>query len=242
MTTFTPQLTVGEIAARFPASIRIFEKYRIDFCCGGKIPLDEACGTRGVNPAALLEEIESASAPEADTTDWQSADIDALIDHILTRHHAYLKTELPRIEAMLAKVIAAHGERHGAIVIPLSETFAPLKAELEGHLMKEEVVLFPLIRSLEAARRAGAAAHVSHCGSVRNPLRVMLMEHDSAGDALAQIRTLTSDFTPPDGVCNTFRGLYFALAELEADLHRHIHLENNILFPRAIAVEQEVAR
>jgi regulator of cell morphogenesis and NO signaling len=228
MTTFAPPLTVGEIAARFPGSVRVFEKHRIDFCCGGKVPLEEACGKRGLDPAALLEEIQAVTAaPAADATDWQSADLGALMDHILTTHHAYMKAELPRLEAMLAKVAAAHGERHGEVLGPLAATFAAMKEELDGHLMKEEMVLFPLIRGLQP----------SHCGSVRNPIRVMLMEHDSAGEALVRMRQLTADYTPPADACNTFRALYFELAEMEADLHRHIHLENNILFPRAVALE-----
>ena len=238
MKTTTAELTVGEIAARSPGSVRVFEKYRIDFCCGGKVPLEEACGKRGLDPATVLEEIDAATAPPAaGATDWQSADLDALMDHILTTHHAYMKRELPRLAAMLAKVVAAHGERHGDVLGPLAATFAPMKEELDGHLMKEEMVLFPLIRSLDLAKKTGSAAPVSHCGSVRNPLRVMIMEHDSAGGALARMRTLTGDYTLPADACNTFRALYFGLAEMEADLHRHIHLENNILFPRAVAAE-----
>jgi regulator of cell morphogenesis and NO signaling len=234
MTTFTPELTVGEIAATLPASVRVFEKYRIDFCCGGKVPLDQACAKSGLDTAAVLEEIEKvAAAPSADTTDWQNADLDRLIDHILETHHGYMKIQLPRLEMMLAKVASKHGER----LPPLGPVFGPMKEELDGHLYKEEMILFPLIRGLIHAQRTGNSAPMSHCGSVRNPLCVMLMEHDSAGDALVRLRELTGGYTVPEGACNTFRALYHELEELEADLHRHIHLENNILFPRAIALE-----
>ena len=233
MTTFTSEQTVGEIAARQPASVRIFEKYRIDFCCGGRIPLEDACVRAGVEPAAVLQEIETASAQTPDATDWQNAPIDTLIDHILQTHHVYMKTELPRLESMLAKVASVHGDRLPA----LAPVFGPLKQELEGHLMKEEMVLFPLIRVLAEANRSGLPAPPSHCGSVRNPLRVMLMEHDHAGDALGDLRRLTNNYTLPEGACNTFRALYHGLTEMEADLHQHIHLENNILFPRAAALE-----
>lgn len=214
--------TVGEIAARLPNSVRVFEKYKIDFCCGGKLPLEDVCAKRGLDPSAVLAEIELE--PAADTTDWQAADLGALIDHILTTHHAYMKTELPRLAAMLAKVKAAHGERHGDLLGPLSAIYAAMKEELDGHLMKEEMILFPLIRGTQAA----------HCGAISNPIRVMLMEHDSAGDALVRMRALTGNYAAPADACNTFRALYFGLAEMEADLHRHIHLENNILFPRAM--------
>jgi regulator of cell morphogenesis and NO signaling len=238
MTSLSADITVGEIAARLPGSVRIFEKYRIDFCCGGKVPLEEVCGKRGLDAAAVLDEIERATAAApADSTDWQTAGLNELMDHIVATHHAYMKSELPRMAAMMAKVLAAHGERHGDVLAPLSVTFMAMKAELEGHLMKEEVVLFPLIRGLEEARKTGQAAPVSHCGSVRNPLRVMLMEHDSAGDALAEMRKLTANYTVPTDACNTYRALYHGLAEMEADLHRHIHLENNVLFPRAVEAE-----
>jgi regulator of cell morphogenesis and NO signaling len=238
MTTLTAELTVGELAARLPGSVRVFEKHQIDFCCGGTIPLEAACARRGLNPAAVLEEIEAANAaPYAHTTDWQSAGLDVLLDHILSTHHKYMKTELPRLEGMLAKVTAAHGERHGDLLRSLAAVFAPMKEELDGHLMKEEMVLFPLIRSLELANQTGTPAPWSHCGSVRNPLRVMLMEHDSAGAALVRMRGLTGDYTAPRDACNTFLALYSGLEEMEADLHRHIHLENNILFPKALALE-----
>ena len=201
MTTSVTDRTVGQIAAEFPASVRVFEKHGIDFCCGGKLPVTEACARKGLDPAALAAEIErSLEAPYADATNWLGAPLSDLVDHILDTHHAYMKAQLPVVEARLAK---------------------------------EEMVLFPLVRALEG----GAPAGSFHCGSVRNPIRVMCMEHDSAGDALVQMRQLTDNYTAPDGACNTFRALYFELAEMERDLHRHIHLENNILFPRAMALE-----
>jgi regulator of cell morphogenesis and NO signaling len=234
MTTSTTDRTVGQIAAEFPASVHVFEKHGIDFCCGGKIPLGEACGRKGLDPAVLLAEIARAAAtPAQDPTDWLGAPLPALIDHILATHHAYMKAQLPIVEARLAKVLAAHGDRHGEMLRAVSAVYGPMKAELDGHLAKEEMVLFPLIRALEG----GAEPASSHCGSVRNPIRVMCMEHDSAGGALVELRRLTGDYTLPADACNTFRALYFELEAMERDLHRHIHLENNILFPRAIALE-----
>jgi regulator of cell morphogenesis and NO signaling len=240
MTTLSPDLTVGEIAAQLPASARVFESHGIDFCCGGKLPLSEACRARRLDPAAVLEEIEQTGAA-ADSTDWRSATLNSLIDHILSAHHAYLKSQLPRLQAMLEKILSKHSERHGDVLEPLAATFHALKEELDAHLMKEEMILFPLIRSLEMAHLApsgpGGAPQAFHCGSVRNPIRVMVMEHDSAGEALARLRDLTSGYAPPEDACNTYRAFYHELAELERDLHRHIHLENNILFPRAVELE-----
>jgi regulator of cell morphogenesis and NO signaling len=209
--------TIGQIAAENPASIRVFEKYGIDFCCGGRTTFSEACRTHGLDADAVQAEIDAASAGPADNpTDWQTAPLDRLIDHIVQTHHVYLKTQLPRLDAMIEKVQNAHG----AAVPPIADIFGSMRAELEAHLMKEEMILFPMIRT----GRAGAAA----------PIRVMLAEHDSAGEALERLRALTNGYVAPAQACNTWRGFYFELADLERDLHRHIHLENNILFPRAL--------
>lgn len=237
MKTISPELTVGEMAAQQPASVRIFEAHGIDFCCGGKTLLSQACTMRGLDLDALVREIEGAATGPIER-DWIGADTDRLIDHILSTHHAYLKTELPRLETMLAKIRSKHGGRHGAVLDPLADTFLALKSELLSHLMKEEMVLFPLIRALAAARGSGNAPASFHCGSVRNPLRVMFLEHDSAGGALERMRSLTGGYVAPADACNTFRAFYWGLSELERDLHRHIHLENNILFPQAAALEE----
>lgn len=234
----TTDRTVGEIAAEYPASARVFEKYRIDFCCGGKVPLEEACRARGIDPEALRADLARAvEGPAAGAGEWNTAPLADLIRHIVTTHHEYLKSELPRLSMLLQKVAQAHGERHGAMIGPLSEVYAGLRDELESHMMKEENVLFPLIENMERSRAAGQLPPPSHCGSVNNPIRVMMHEHDSAGNALAQMRQITSNYTLPQGVCNTFRALWFELQEMERDLHQHIHLENNILFPRAVKLE-----
>jgi regulator of cell morphogenesis and NO signaling len=181
-----------------------------------------------------MAEIEQAvQLPAEDPTDWMQAPLSTLIDHILDTHHAYMKVQLPRVEARLAKVLHAHGDRHGDMLCAVARVYGAMKAELDGHLAKEEMVLFPLVRALEG----GAPSGSFHCGSVQNPIRVMFMEHDSAGEALVELRRLTNGYTVPPDACNTFRALYFELEEMEKDLHRHIHLENNILFPRAIALE-----
>lgn len=235
MTTLSPDTTVGEIAAGQPVSTRVFEKYGIDFCCGGRLPLADACQKQGLDPAVVIDEIGRAarSHDAATETDWQALPLSSLIRHILDTHHAYMKEQLPRLETMLGKILDAHSPRHGEVLVPVAATFRAMREELDGHLMKEEMILFPLIRALES----GDGPRTFHCGSVQNPIRVMVMEHDSAGGALARLRHLTSGYTPPADACNTFRAFYFELSAMEADLHRHIHLENNILFPRAVALE-----
>jgi regulator of cell morphogenesis and NO signaling len=164
--------------------------------------------------------------------DWPTAPLGSLIDHILTTHHAYMKSQLPRLSAMLAKILVRH-PRHEDVLRPLANTFRPMRAEFEGHLMKEETILFPLIRQLESSD----VDRTFHCGSVQNPIRVMVTEYDSAGESLARLRDLTGGYALPDDACTTFRAFYAELAELERDLHPHMHLENEILFPRAVKLE-----
>ncbi|MGA3018317.1 MAG: iron-sulfur cluster repair di-iron protein [Bryobacteraceae bacterium] len=237
MSMLSPQITVGELAARMPASAPVFEQFGIDYCCGGGQPFDQVCRTRGLDPAAVLAEIERRADPACGAgpqPDWPSAPLNLLIDHIVGTHHVYMKTQLPRLDGMLDKILAKHAARHGAVLLPLAETFRAMKQELEGHLMKEEMILFPLIRSLE---EGGGETKGFPCGSVQNPIRVMVAEHDSAGRALGGMRQLAAGYTTPEDACNTFRAFYFGLEEMERDLHQHIHLENNILFPRAVALE-----
>ncbi|HWQ54141.1 MAG TPA: iron-sulfur cluster repair di-iron protein [Bryobacteraceae bacterium] len=241
MSTLTEHRTVGEIAAEYPATVRVFQRHQIDFCCGGKLPLANACESRGLAPEKLLEELEEAAAGrQTDATDWNAASLTALIDHIVRTHHEYLKSELPRLSEMLARVISKHNNKYGQIPEQLGEIFEGLRAELESHLMKEENVLFPLVEQMEAAAKAGVSAPPAHCGSVNNPIRVMVHEHDSAGGALAELRAVSRNYAVPEDACNTFRALYHDLEVLEADLHQHIHLENNVLFPRAAALEKLV--
>jgi regulator of cell morphogenesis and NO signaling len=159
-----------------------------------------------------------------------------LIDHIVGKHHNYLRNEMPEISNKIDKVLAAHGERHGDTLTALRDVYRGLKAELSDHMMKEERILFPMIRNMEVTARLTMPA-----GAIQHPIRVMEHEHASAGQALAEMRRLTKDFSPPDDACNTFRVLYRQIEELESDLHTHIHLENYILFPRAAELEQTIA-
>ena len=161
MPTLTEKRTVGEITAALPASVRVFEKYEIDYCCGGKISLAAACAGRGITSERLIEELDAAAAPTAgEAPDWQTASLTDLIDHILTTHHAWLKTELPRLSRLQQKVTAAHGAAHADSLLPLGETLEALRQELEAHMMKEEMVLFPMIRagSASVANQIGRAS------------------------------------------------------------------------------------
>ena len=233
--TVTATETVGEIVAANPSSARLFERYGIDYCCGGNRPLAEACSEKGLSLEEFSRELTAADAPGTER-DWRAAPLAELIGHIVGKHHNYLRSELPEIERKIEKVLAAHGERHGGTLAALREVFRGLKAELSEHMMKEERILFPMIRNMEITARLAMPA-----GAIQHPIREMEHEHASAGQALAEMRRLTKDFSPPDDACNTFRVLYRQIEELESDLHTHIHLENNILFPRAAELEQTIA-
>ena len=214
---------VGKIAAEYPLATRVFARHGIDFCCGGGKPIAEVCQANGLNTQVILDEIEDElSVVEVDPKRWDEADLDTLIDHILVTYHRPLAEELPRLELMAQKVFVVHGERQPNILEELLATFLRLKTELESHMMKEEQILFPMIRQGRGSHAAG-------------PVAVMEHEHESAGEALERLRELTNGYEVPEGACNTWRALWHGLADLEGSLHQHIHLENNILFPRALA-------
>jgi regulator of cell morphogenesis and NO signaling len=230
------QRAVGELAADHPSWSRVFEELGIDYCCGGRVTLAEACRKGNLDPAAVLERLRAADAPDAeDGPAPEALSLGALCDHIVDTHHAYLRRELPRIAALLRKVVTAHGARRPELA-RVEEIFSPFAAEMMLHLLKEEQILFPLIRRLETAGRPPEF----HCGGVQNPVAVMEAEHDQAGEALKQMRVLTGNYTPPAEACTTYRALLHALSELEQDLHRHVHKENNILFPRACEMDRRM--
>ena len=231
--------TVRELAVELPDAIRVFEKFGIDYCCGGHRTLEQACSVSKSQVDAVLTALTAAEASRCETqnTNWNNAPLADLMAHIMNKHHTYVRQELPRLGALAAKVAAKHGPNHPEIT-EVQEIFEALSDELTTHLTKEEQVLFPYIERMEEAAVEKRPNAQSSCfGTVQNPVRMMEMEHDSAGDALRQLRTLSSDYTPPQDACMSFQALYKGLAEFEADLHQHIHLENNILFPRAIAME-----
>jgi regulator of cell morphogenesis and NO signaling len=225
----TPQTTVSAIAAAYPETLRMFEALGVDYCCGGKLPLADAVRTAKAPLetviAVLTTTIAQGTATMAER-DWLAVPLPALMDEIVATHHTYLNRELPRLEGLLALVARVHGPNHGDVLQPLVETFAALKAELEAHLRKEEEVTFPAIRALHA----GTADETA-----RRTMLELETEHEGAGAALAAMHRITGDFTLPADACNTFAAVYRGLRELEADIHHHIHLENNVLFPRVRA-------
>lgn len=231
-----PQQTVGEFVRQKPTRARVFESFKIDYCCGGKVSLARACEKRGIDVNDVLQSIRSIDeqAENCDTfVDTDSMSLTELADHVEQTHHAYLKAELPRLDAMTAKVARVHGDKDPRLH-QVREAFVRLKAELEPHMFKEEQVLFPIIRQLDASTEPIEF----HCGSVANPIRQMEHEHDLAGNELAALNQATDGYTPPDWACNTYRAMLDSLARLEADMHQHVHKENNVLFPKAIQLEQ----
>jgi regulator of cell morphogenesis and NO signaling len=239
MTTLNAETTVGELVKIRPARARVFEQFKIDYCCGGKLPLAEACAKRDLDASAVLDQLQRADA-EAEQRDNTLVDADAmglseLADHIEQVHHAYLREELPRLDQMTDRVYRVHGE-HEPRLADVRSAFVALKTELTSHMMKEEQILFPMIRQLETA----TSVPDSHCGSITNPIRQMESEHDNAGDALEIMNKSTDGYQPPQWACNTYRAMLDGLETLEKDMHQHIHKENNVLFPKAAKLEAEL--
>lgn len=234
----TAATTVRDIALDQPASIRIFEKFGIDYCCGGRKPLAQACQERSLDPETVLTAIENAANGANDPAqEWTTASLEALSSHIVRIHHDYVRREIPRLRQLAQKVVARHGDTHPELV-RIQQLVQSTGEDLIQHLGKEETILFPSIVNMERNLASCGPRSLGCFGSVRNPIRVMMAEHDAAGEALAEMRRLSHDFTPPEGACPTYCGFYHGLAEFEQDLHRHVHLENNILFPRAIEMDE----
>jgi len=240
----TMEKTVRDLALENSAAIGIFEQLGIDYCCGGGKTLGEACRGPEVPMEQVLERLDAAQskANRSDAgRDWQSAPLAELVAHIRNTHHEYVRSETARLGPLFDKVVQAHGANHPELA-ELRGTFGALAQELSSHLMKEEMVLFPYMIRLEEAASAGVSAPVPPFGSVRNPVAMMIHEHDGAGEALRSLRRTSNGYAAPADACVSLLSLYRGLADFEADLHRHIHLENNILFPRAIALEQSLGK
>ena len=225
---------VGDIVLTWPQAMRYLEGQGVDYCCGGHRSLGEACAAAGRPPEAILTGLTAleSPAPEAPSPRaWLKASLTALMDHLESSHHAYLRAELPRLEALLQKVLRAHGENHPELQ-DVSARFEALAADLIPHLMKEEQILFPFIRQLKAGASGSACF-----GTVQSPIRVMEAEHEAVGGMLADLRALTKGYTVPADGCTSFQALCDGLQTLEADTHLHIYLENQLLHPRAVAME-----
>lgn len=233
MLSINPNATVRELAVELPHAVRVFEKLGIDYCCGGAKPLAEACVSAGVEVSKVVEALRNEEcAPVDEPVDWTSRSMTDLIGHIINRHHYFTRNEIVRLKNLIEKVCSVHADRHPEL-LELRGYFDALAGELLVHMMKEEQVLFPHIVRMEQT------APVSSCfGSVANPINMMNYEHEQTGRLLAEMATLTNDYQPPEDACFSYRTLYQSLREFEQDLHMHIHLESNILFPKAYAAEK----
>ena len=235
------QKTVREIAIEIPGATRLFEELKIDYCCGGKMHLQDACEAAKISIRDVEERI--SNLPE--TVEATGIDIakqlspSRLIDSIVEKHHVFTKKEAERLTSLMKKVSEQHSETHPEL-IEIEETFSALCNDLMPHMKKEEMILFPFIKNLEVSRITKEPLSTPPFGTVGNPVRMMENEHEKAGAFLKRLRSLTSDFTLPDDACPSYTALYSGLEELEKDLHKHIHLENNLLFPMAIEIEADL--
>ena len=228
--------TVQELALEVPAATRVFEKMGIDYCCGGKRSLADACAVAGVRIEDVQLELSKAANALVEEPNFQSGTLEELINYIVGKHHSFTRLEINRLNVLLEKVCEAHSKNHPEL-LQINNLFRELGADLETHMSKEERVLFPYVIRMEAAAKQRVALLQPLFGTVANPVRMMMLEHDRAGELLKEMRALSSGYLPPSDGCISYRTLYEALETLERDLHQHIHLENNILFPRAVEME-----
>ncbi|MEQ1764008.1 MAG: iron-sulfur cluster repair di-iron protein [Pyrinomonadaceae bacterium] len=241
MQTFATK-TVREIALESPATTRVFEEFKIDYCCGGRKSLDEACAAAGLDPIVVSQKIEAAlkdqsARGENGASDKRSAS--ELIDYIISKHHIFTVEEIERLTPLMEKVCTRHGDQHPEL-FKLQTIFLALANSLIPHMRKEEAVLFPYIQMLESSIAGNSPAAPPHFGTVANPIRMMMADHEEDGERLRVMREITDDYTLPEGACPSYTALYAGLQDLEKDLHRHIHLENNVLFPAAVDLERSI--
>ena len=233
--------TVANFVTENYKAADVFKKYNIDFCCGGNVPLNSICTQKDINLTELVAELEKimeANKPTEDI-DYASWSLEKLAKHILETHHVYIKESAPTLEAYLLKLRRVHGERHPEL-LKVQEIFSNLALELSNHLMKEENILFPYILKLCTMEKEGKKEVLNKMASVKNPISCMMMEHETAGEEIKEINDLTNNYTIPDDACNTYRVAFKKLEEFQNDLFMHVHLENNILFPKAIELEAKL--
>lgn len=227
-------LSLAQIVNSNHQAACVFEKYHLDFCCKGKRSLEQACTEQQVSVSKVSEDLENIFTKDNNSTvDFEKMNLTQLADYIVQTHHAYVKNEMPQIYAYLQKVSSKHGERHPELY-RIFQTFSAVKEEMEGHMKKEELILFPRIKELQKLADNENANLQLNITYLQSPITVMEQEHDHAGNLLNDIRILSNDYTPPQDACTTYRLSFAALNAFELDLHQHVHLENNILFPKAI--------
>ncbi|MCF6296559.1 MAG: iron-sulfur cluster repair di-iron protein [Flavobacteriaceae bacterium] len=233
----TKDKTVAEVVTENIKAAHIFKKYGIDFCCGGGITIEKACKKKDINFVELKEEMSRIDAV-SNAYNYDKWELDFLVDHIENVHHTYVEENIPLLLQYASKVAKVHGH-HYTEVVEIHKLFVGVANELATHMKKEELILFPYVKQLIKVKKGDIEAFVPHFGTIKNPIQMMENEHDNAGDIFKEISKLTNNYTPPENACNTFKALYAKLEEFEQDLHQHIHLENNILFPKAIQLENE---
>lgn len=231
---------VGEIAAENPSATRVLEEAGVGYCCGGQKSLHDACMHAGVSDEEILRRLHENQAAVGDgDRNWTSVPLAELTDHIREKHHRYVREAIRRIQPLAAKVKEKHGQNHPEIA-KVEELFFQVSREMIAHMQKEEQILFPYIEAIERAANGEEKIERPFFQTVRNPVHAMMEEHDAAAGVVRQIRDASSGYAPPEDACASYQALYRDLHEFETDLHRHIHLENNILFPRAVDLEPTV--
>jgi regulator of cell morphogenesis and NO signaling len=234
---FNANTRVKEIAVANPGAKKVLEDAGVDYCCGGERPLHDACMSAGVSAEEMLKRLqENSKRVVPDETNWTTAALRELTQHIVTTHHKYVREQVPRVRALLDKVKSKHGQNHPELA-DIEVRFLDLGQEMYSHMQKEEQILFPYIDGLERATMDKRRPEPPFFGTVRNPIHMMMQEHDSAGVLLAEMRKLSGGYQAPKEACESYRELYRSLEKFEADMHTHVHLENNILFPRAVEME-----
>lgn len=238
--TATLDMTIRDIVANDFRTAAVFQRHSIDFCCKGDRSIQDACRTGRVTAEDVLKDIAEATAtPATGEPRFNSWDLATLVSYIVGNHHAFVRQAIPVLLTHTKKVAAVHGDRHPELP-EVARLFSEVADEMTSHMAKEEQILFPYIVDVEEASRTGGGRPSAPFGTVRNPIRMMEMEHESAGDAMARIRSLTSGYSIPEGACTTYRVCLQELEAFERDLHQHVHLENNILFPKAARLENEL--
>lgn len=236
---FTPERTVADCVTENIKASHVFKKYGIDFCCGGGISIQKACEKKGVDFSLLAEDLKSIGNLEESEMDFDQLPLDELINHIVVKHHTYVEANIPLLLQYTQKVARVHGANNPEL-IKVEQLFQKVAGELAGHLKKEEMILFPFIKKMVQAEKDGTQIDIPHFNTVENPIKMMEDEHEFAGDIFKEIARITDNYTPPAYACNTYRALFDKLAEFEEDLHEHIHLENNILHPKALKLEKKL--
>jgi regulator of cell morphogenesis and NO signaling len=231
--------TLSEIVKNNYKAAAVFERYNLDFCCKGNKVLSTACEEKGVNESEVLSELSKIESYQNSSINYEEWGLDFLIDYIVNTHHNYVRKMIPVISEHVNKVASVHGQNHPELS-EIARHYSTVYKDLKQHMMKEEEILFPHIKYLVKSKGTGSKIESPYFGSVRNPIKMMEAEHVNAGDELFEIRRLSNNYTIPADACNTFRITFLELKEFEEDLHRHVHLENSILFPKSIILEAEL--